>query len=400
MAPIPSAAHTAYQGPVNDLLMKKTPTHASANKRHRTAPLWHTLRFAFATVALGAGLGWNTSSWAEENIPAPAEHPAAAAFIDKVSSEHHIDREYIAQVLAAAEYRQDIIDLITKPAEGKPWHEYRKLFLNDRRINAGAAFLSGHQELLRRISQKFDVPAEVIAAITGVETSYGGNTGRHRVIDALVTLGFYYPKRADFFSKELGQLLSLAKEEQLPVLELRGSYAGAMGLGQFMPSSYRAYAVDFDQDGRRDLWQSLEDALASVANYLHQHHWQAGAPVVLPAAVDDESRLPAKPAIKLEYTLAELAKMGVTPLYGQMPPDTPAMLIKLERETGYEYWIGLNNFYVITRYNRSPLYAMAVHQLSQAVLDATPDEVRQQLARPIDKSGATNTAQVDLEPAQ
>ena len=305
------------------------------------------------------------------------EHPGSAEFIDQMVNEHKLDRQYVSDILSQAEYRQDIIDLITKPAEGKPWHQYRKIFLNDRRIKSGAVFYGGHQTLLQQIEQQYGIPAEIVSAITGIETSYGANTGRHRVIDALVTLGFYYPKRAKFFSSELGHLLRLASEEQLPLLELRGSYAGAMGLGQFMPSSYRAYAVDFDDDGRRDLWQSFEDALASVANYLHEHRWQANQPVVLPATVADESKIPAKLPLKLNTTLGELANLGVSPLYGDLAADTPALLVRLERENDNEYWIGLNNFYVITRYNRSPMYAMAVFQLSQALLDALPDDVRE-----------------------
>lgn len=304
------------------------------------------------------------------------EHPGTSDFIDKMVTEHKLERAFVENILAQAEYRQDIIDLITKPAEGKPWHQYRKIFLNDRRIKSGAVFYGGHQELLQKIEQQFGIPAEIVSAITGVETSYGANTGRHRVIDALVTLGFYYPKRSQFFSSELAHLLRLASEEKLPLLELRGSYAGAMGLGQFMPSSYRAYAVDFDADGRRDLWQSLEDALASVANYLHEHRWQPNQPIVFPATVSDESKIPEKLPLKLNYTVGELAEMGVTPLYGDIAPETPALLVRLEREEGYEYWIGLNNFYVITRYNRSPMYAMAVFQLSQALLDALPTSLR------------------------
>jgi membrane-bound lytic murein transglycosylase B len=336
-------------------------TAPSATVSKSRAATWYQ-RSVFALNAALAGLLLSTSALA-------ADHPGTAEYIDKIVAEHQLDRAFVEQIIQQAEYRQDIIDLMTRPAEGKPWHEYRKIFLNDRRIKSGAVFMTGNQDLLSDIEQRFGVPAEIVTAITGIETSYGGNTGRHRVIDALVTLGFYYPKRAEFFSSELTNLLRLSDEESLPLLELRGSYAGAMGLGQFMPSSYRAYAVDFDKDGRRDLWQSLEDALASVANYLHEHRWQSGQPVVLPATVVDESKLPAKPKLKLEYTLGQLAKLGVTPLYGDLPADTKAMLVKLEREDGYEYWIGLNNFYAITRYNRSPLYAMAVFQLSQAIVD-------------------------------
>lgn len=345
------------------VIQHRIPALRTASTQRRS-PTWYQ-RSVFVLQTAICGMLASSAALAED-------HPGTAEYIDKIVAEHQLDRAFVEQIIQQAEYRQDIIDLMTRPAEGKPWHEYRKIFLNDRRIKSGAVYMTGNQELLNDIEQRFGVPAEIVTAITGIETSYGGNTGRHRVIDALVTLGFYYPKRAEFFSSELTNLLRLSKEESLPLLELRGSYAGAMGLGQFMPSSYRAYAVDFDQDGRRDLWQSLEDALASVANYLHEHRWQTGQPVVLPATVVDESKLPKKPKLKLDYTLGELAELGVTPLYGDLPPDTKAMLVKLEREDGYEYWIGLNNFYAITRYNRSPLYAMAVFQLSQAIVDATP----------------------------
>lgn len=305
-----------------------------------------------------------------------AEHPGSAEFIDRVVADHGLDREAVSQLLAGAEYQQSIIAAMTRPAESKPWHAYRKLFLTERRIKGGAVFLSGHWDLLHEIEARFGVPAEIISAITGVETSYGGNTGSYRVLDALVTLGFYYPKRAKFFSSELAHMLQLSQEESLPLADLRGSYAGAMGLGQFMPSSYRAYAVDFDDDGRRDLWLSSKDALASVANYLKEHRWQANAPIALPATVADESRVADKLPLKLNTTVGELKAQGITPLYGELDDKTPAMLVRLEREEGYEYWIGLNNFYVITRYNRSALYAMAVFQLSQALHEALPEDLR------------------------
>jgi len=199
-----------------------------------------------------------------------------------------------------------------------------------------------------------------------VETRYGRITGSYRVLDALVTLGFYYPRRGEFFSRELAEFFRLSREENLPLEEVLGSYAGAMGIGQFIPSSYRAYAIDFDESGSRDLWRSLSDALGSVANYLKVHGWQDGQPPALPvlavpARIDQE--FPVKPA----HTLAELAELGFEFDAGGLAPETPATVIELEGAEGPEYWIGLNNFYVITRYNRSPLYAMAVTQLAWAI---------------------------------
>ncbi|MBY6204110.1 lytic murein transglycosylase B [Halomonas denitrificans] len=293
-------------------------------------------------------------------------HPGAEAFVDRVVAEHGLDADYVRAVLGRAEYQQAIIDAITRPAEGKPWHEYRPIFLGETRIRAGAEYWDEHRELVDRVAERFGVPAPFVLAIIGVETNYGTITGSYRVLDALATLGFYYPRRGAFFARELGEYFRLAEEEGLPLEEVRGSYAGAMGLGQFIPSSYRAYAVDFDESGSRDLWQSLPDALGSVANYLHVHGWRPDEPTALPveavpAALDRE--FPIKPA----DTLDGLAALGIEFDAGGLAGDTPATLIELEGETGPEYWIGLTNFYVMTRYNRSPLYAMAVSQLAAAI---------------------------------
>jgi membrane-bound lytic murein transglycosylase B len=187
-------------------------------------------------------------------------HPGSEDFVTRMVDEYGLDADYVRSTLAAAEYKQSIIDAITRPAEGKPWHEYRKIFLTQRRIRDGVSYWQEHADLIDQVAARFGIAPEVILAIIGVETSYGRNTGSYRVLDALVTLGFYYPRRAEFFSSELGHLFALSEKEQLAIIELTGSYAGAMGLGQFMPSSYQAYAVDFDADGVRDLWGSLPDA--------------------------------------------------------------------------------------------------------------------------------------------
>lgn len=290
-------------------------------------------------------------------------HPGAEAFAERLANEHGIDIEYIRDAIEGAEYQQAIIDAITRPAESKPWHEYRRIFVRDTRIDGGVEFWRANRTLIERVAVEFRVPTEVILAIVGVETNYGLNTGSYRVLDALVTLGFYYPKRGEFFARELGEFFRLSREEELPLDRIKGSYAGAMGLGQFIPSSYRAYAVDFDDSGSRDLWRSLPDALASVANYLKVHGWDDQLPVVLP--VDTvPSGLDEKFTPKPRHTLAELAELGIGFDAAGLAADTPATLVELEGSEGPEYWIGLNNFYVITRYNRSPLYAMAVSQLA------------------------------------
>ncbi|NKI33960.1 lytic murein transglycosylase B [Wenzhouxiangella sp. XN79A] len=299
--------------------------------------------------------------------PASAEpHPGADAFVERVVAEYDLDPAHVRAVLERAEYQQAIIDAITRPAESKPWYQYRPIFLGRTRIDAGAAYWTEHRELIDRVATEFGVPAPFVLAIIGVETNYGTITGSYRVVDALATLGFYYPRRGAFFARELGQYFQLAAEEGLPLEEVRGSYAGAMGLGQFIPSSYRAYAVDFDGTGSRDLWQSLPDALGSVANYLKVHGWRPDQPSVLPiralpAGLDRE--FPIKP----ETTLDDLAELGIEFDARGLPGDTDATLIELQGENGPEHWIGLFNFYVITRYNRSPLYAMAVSQLAAEI---------------------------------
>lgn len=292
-----------------------------------------------------------------------AAHPGAEAFARELAEQSDLDIEYVRSSIKGARFQQSIIDAITRPAEAKPWHEYRSIFVRETRIDGGVEFWRANRPLIERVATEFGVPAEFILAIVGVETNYGLNTGSYRVLDALVTLGFYYPRRGEFFSRELAEYFHLSREESLPLEEIKGSYAGAMGLGQFIPSSYRAYAVDFDDSGSRDLWRSLPDALGSVANYLKVHGWNDQLPTVLPVAgvpAGLEQAFGPKP----RHTLAQLADMGIAFDPAGLPPETPATLIELEGAEGPEYWIGLNNFYVITRYNRSPLYAMAVTQLA------------------------------------
>lgn len=299
-------------------------------------------------------------------------HPGAEAFIARVVSEHGLDPDQVRSVVSQAEYKQSIIDAMTRPAEAKPWYDYRPIFLTDNRIQGGVEFWRANRDLLNRVSEQFGIPIELVVAIVGVETNYGMNTGSFRVIDALATLGFYYEPRSAFFSSELGHFMALAQEESLPLTDIRGSYAGAMGLGQFIPSSYRAYAVDFDGSGHRDLWRSLPDALGSVANYLAAHRWITGQPIVLPVDGLMDSASSEGFGMKPEHTLADIAARGFEfdPL--GLPLDTPATVIELESRSGPEYWVGLNNFYVITRYNRSPLYAMAVTQLAEAIAAKAP----------------------------
>jgi membrane-bound lytic murein transglycosylase B len=229
------------------------------------------------------------------------------------------------------------------------------------------AFWGRHEDILADAEARFGVEPEYVVAIIGVETYYGRRTGSFPVLDTLTTLGFDYPPRSRFFSSELEHYLLLTREESLDPLRLKGSYAGAMGKGQFISSSYRAYAVDFDGDGQRDLWGSTRDAVGSVANYLARHGWTHRAPVTVPASARGEAYLDLLDAgLKPSLDAAALRAAGVSPA----PGDAPVALVALEAEAGTELWLGHNNFYVITRYNRSPLYAMAVHQLAQAIREA------------------------------
>ncbi len=295
----------------------------------------------------------------------PAEK--IALFVTDTSKKFGIPENEIRATLAQAQYRQSIIDAITRPAEAKPWKTYRPIFLTEARINNGRKFLAEHRVELQRVQDRTGVPAEIIVAIIGVETSYGGNMGNYKVLDALYTLGFYYPKREAFFSSELAHLFQLSRVENFDIQQLKGSYAGAMGYGQFMPSSYLNYAKDGDNDGRRNLFGNLDDVFSSVANYFVGHGWQKGEPVFVRASMDSAA-LPFVPdGLEAKYSLAELAQKGYRPISNV--PDLPATLLTLDGSEGTEHWIGFKNFYVITRYNRSPLYAMSVYQLAQAIAE-------------------------------
>lgn len=297
-----------------------------------------------------------------------ASHPVAQPFIDQLVSEHGFAREEVVGLLAAADKQQSILDAIARPAERtKPWHEYRQIFLTERREREGVEFLREYREPLSRAQAETGVPAEVIVAIIGVETYYGRIAGSYDVIDALATLAFDYPKRSAFFTGELENFLLLTREQGLDPLLLKGSYAGAMGYGQFMPSSYRAYAVDFDGDGVTDIWNSPVDAIGSVANYLAEHGWRAGEPVVSPANASDavvESVFDRK--LKPRRSVSEFAAAGLE-AQQHLDPEALATAMKFELSEGYEYWLGLHNLYVITRYNHSAMYAMSVYQLSQRI---------------------------------
>ena len=311
--------------------------------------------------------------------PVPFE-TARANFVRDTSARFGIPAAEIEATLARAQFLDSVVAAMSRPAERvKPWHEYRPMFITQARIDGGRAFLAQNRAALEKVQAQTGVPAELIVAIIGVETSYGGNTGRYSVLDALYTLAFRYPRSGDpaklerevrrelFFRDELAQLFALGREEKLDIAALKGSYAGAMGLGQFMPSSYRQFAVDGDGDGRRDLFNSRDDVFASVANYfLKKGGWVPGGPVAVPATLA-AGREPFNPQDWTpEHSLADLAARGYTPQQA-VPAGLTATPVSLEGSAGAQYWLGFQNYYAITRYNISKMYAMAVYQLSQAI---------------------------------
>ena len=292
--------------------------------------------------------------------------PDVKSFIDDTAAQFDLDKKEIGDLLAQAETKQAILDAISRPAERVvPWFEYRDRFLTEKRIQQGADFWTANAQSLEGVNDAGI--AATISGILGVETSYGRITGRYRVIDALATLAFDYPPRAPFFRGELQQFLLLTREEHVDPKAALGSYAGAMGIPQFIPTSYRKFAIDGDGNGKRDLWSSWQDVISSVANYLRVHGWREGEPVVVNATIEntDMSRFNTA-TIELNETVRSLKDKGVS-FSTTQPDDAPAMLVVLQGKDGPEYRVGFNNFYVITRYNRSNMYALAVHELGGAI---------------------------------
>jgi len=296
------------------------------------------------------------------------QRPEVNAFIDQMVKKHGFSYADLSALFAEVKIKNRIIQAMKRPAESKPWHAYRKIFITDRHINGGVNFWRSNESILSKLNQQYAVPAEILVAIIGVETRYGTNTGSHRVIDALSTLAFDYPKRSKFFLSELEQFLILCREENMDPMTPTGSYAGAMGLPQFMPSSFRHYATDFDGDGRRDIWRNQADVMASVANYFVRHGWKQGGAITFPIRIGNirPVKLLTK-GLKPDSTVRKMEAQGLS-LPKNLSPDTETKLLKLDNEYGPSYWVTLHNFYVITRYNHSSLYAMAVYQLSQEIL--------------------------------
>ena len=296
------------------------------------------------------------------------ERDDVKAFIDNMVENHAYDRATLISVLSQAESKQSIIDAISKPAEGTlEWDGYRKIFMTDERITLGAEFWRENLADLTRISEETGVSIEILVGIIGVETYYGKITGNYRVLDALATLGFDYAPRAKFFLGELEQFLLLVREEGMEPASATGSYAGAMGRPQFMPSSYRAYAVDSTDDGKRDIWNNWSDVIGSIANYFVRHNWRRDDPVVAAATLGDQwTGTTPKNTLTPKESVSSLSRQGVL-FSTTLADDEKSQLVTLQGSDGIEYWVGFHNFFVITRYNRSVMYALVVHQLGQEI---------------------------------
>ena len=297
-----------------------------------------------------------------------ADREEVQAFVKELAAQESFNERELLTIFRHAKYKQKIIDAITRPAEKTlNWDKYQDIFLTERRTLSGIEFMEDNRAALEAAYETYGVPPVIITAIIGVETMYGSISGNYRVLDALSTLSFDYPPRSKFFKRELKEFILLAREEKQMITDLKGSYAGAMGLGQFIPSSYRAYAVDFDGDGFRDIWNNPTDAIGSVANYLNKHGWQRDKQITFEVSASEVPADLFNVSLKPTRSIKALRSLGMT---DDLPPLDAEQIVspmRLDGKQGEEYWIGLKNFYVITRYNHSKLYAMAVFQLSEGL---------------------------------
>jgi membrane-bound lytic murein transglycosylase B len=314
-------------------------------------------------------------------VAAPQSHASAASyakrddvgqFIAAMVQKHGFSKKQLESIFRRVQAQPAVLKSMTlAPESSRAWQSYRAIFVNPTRIEAGVRFWNRHAEALERASAEFGVPEEIVLGIIGVETTYGRNMGTYRVIDTLTTLAFDSPNRGEFFRSQLESFLLYTRETKSDVFRMKGSYAGAIGIPQFMPGSYRRFAIDYDGDGRKDLADSPADAIGSVANYLREHGWQRGEGIAMPATVDaPAARLLVDSGFKPLYRAADLASFGVKPARS-LDDDTLCSLIELESPSlPPEYWVGLHNFWVLTRYNRASFYGIAVMELGRAVKEA------------------------------
>jgi membrane-bound lytic murein transglycosylase B len=300
--------------------------------------------------------------------PSKPLRPEVKVFIREMAQKHHFDARALRRIFSQVNSQPEVIQAVAAPA--KPWSEYRALFINPERIAGGVKFWDEHEKVLARAKWKYEVPEEIIVATIGIESRYGRNTGRYRVLDALTTLAFDYAPRADFFKSELEEYLLLTRDAHINPLSLKGSYAGAMGIPQFIPSVYRRYAVDFERNGKTNLWQSPADAVGSIANYYHVYGWRMDEPIAVEATVSGSGFQPLiDKGIKPYTPVADLPRYGITPMQ-EILGENLVSLFALGEGDQAQYWLALNNFYVITRYNHNVYYAMAVYELSREIRSA------------------------------
>lgn len=298
-------------------------------------------------------------------VAAQRQLPSAVEiFIEEMARKYQFDRAALRRAFSRVQARPDVIRAISAPITAQPWYEFRGRYVDAARINAGVRFWRKYAATLAKAHREYGVPEEIIVATIGMETLYGRHTGNFKVLEALTMLAFYYPPRAELFRSELEEYLLLVREERLNVTDVRGSYAGAMGLPQFLPSSYRRFSVDFDGDGKRDLWKTTADTIGSVANYYRAYGWRAGQGIAVPAKVEENNRDTVLAAgIKPQFKVVDLKRLGVTPL-SPVDEEAEAALFVVETGSGPQHWLALNNFYVIMRYNRSVNYALAIRELA------------------------------------
>ncbi len=317
-------------------------------------------------------------NWSAGLASSYIERSDVQKFIDEFSTQHSYPKPLLSELMSGVQKQTDVLEAIQRPAEKKKnWQEYRKIFITDKRIQAGLKFWSENAQILAAAEREYGVPPEIIVSIVGVETFYGKYKGKYRVLDSLVTLGFDYPPRQNFFRSELEHFLLLTLEEDIDPITVKGSYAGAMGKSQFISSSYRQYAVDFDDNGKRDLWGSNEDVIGSIANYFVKNGWKESQPISIPANITGNryQELLDK-GMRPKARFSELAQYDVEAAT-EFEDHQKVALLEFNNNTSNEYWIGFHNFYVITRYNHSSMYAMAVYQLSQQIKHDIQDYVAQ-----------------------
>lgn len=299
-------------------------------------------------------------------------------WVEELSTKYDISEQVLIDAIGQAKFDENVLTKIQTPWEKKPWYKYAPIFITESRINKGVEYWNQHEATFAKAEQEYGVPAQVIVAIMGVETFYGKYKGNISVLDSLYTLGFNYPSRGKFFRQEFAQYIKLSQQQGWKLTETQGSYAGAMGLGQFISSSYSHYGVDFSGDGHVDMINDPVDAIGSIANYFNQHKWKTGASVAYPVKVDSAKVQDLlSSSLKINHTWADLTAAGVVLKESDdrvpaitIDASTPAKLLKLQQLDSDEYWVYLDNFYSITRYNHSPLYAMAVFQLSEKIKQA------------------------------